>query len=213
MDDQLIEAGLVAASVPVRAPDGRIACVASVVSHTSRHSADSLRDALLPRLRAAVTVMERKLADAPRPEPPSKSTPVGLATWTSASKQELGGEFIESLARGLTVVTAFGEGRAELTLTEVAEATGLSRATARHALMTLGYLGHVTRHGRVFRLSPRVLALGFPPLSKTTLTRIAPPTSPPSPARWRTRRPWQCSPVTMSSEPPPNLKSQVNLLA
>ncbi|WP_328441205.1 helix-turn-helix domain-containing protein [Streptomyces sp. NBC_00444] len=175
MDDQLIEPGLVAASVPVRAPDGRIACVASVVSHTSRHSADSLRDALLPKLRTAVTVMERKLADAPPPEPPSKSTPDGLATWTSASKQELGGEFIESLARGLTVVTAFGEGRAELTLTEVAEATGLSRATARRALITLGYLGYVTLQGRVFRLTPRVLALGFPPLSKTTLTRIAHP--------------------------------------
>jgi IclR family pca regulon transcriptional regulator len=175
MDDQLIEPGLVAAAVPVRAPDGRIACVASVVSHTSRHSADSLRDSLLPRLRTAVTVMERKLADTPPPEPPGKSTPFGLATWTSVSKQELGGEFIESLARGLTVVTAFGEGRAELTLSEVAEATGLSRATARRALITLGHLGHVTMHGRVFRLTPRVLALGFPPLSNTTLTRIAHP--------------------------------------
>ncbi|MFI6013356.1 IclR family transcriptional regulator C-terminal domain-containing protein [Streptomyces sp. NPDC051243] len=175
LDDQLIEPGLVAAAVPVRTPDGRIACVASVVSHTSRHSADSLRDSLLPRLRAAVTVMERELADAPPPEPPSESTPSGLATWTSVSKQELGGEFIESLARGLTVLTAFGEGRAELTLSEVAEATGLSRATARRALITLEYLGYITLHGRIFQLTPQVLALGFPPLSKTTLTRIAHP--------------------------------------
>ena len=38
---------------------------------------------------------------------------------------------VESLARGLTVLTAFGEGRAELTLTDVAQATGLARATAR----------------------------------------------------------------------------------
>jgi IclR family pca regulon transcriptional regulator len=173
LDDQLIEPGLVAASVPVRAPDGRIACVASAVSHTSRHSADSLRDSLLPRLRTAVAAMERELAAAPQPEAPS--APSGLAAWTSASKQELGGEFITSLARGLTVVTAFGEGRAELTLSQVAERTGLPRATARRALITLQHLGHVTVSGRSFRLTPRVLALGFPPLSKTTLTRIAHP--------------------------------------
>ncbi|MDV7214341.1 IclR family transcriptional regulator domain-containing protein [Streptomyces prunicolor] len=173
MDDQLIETGLVAVSVPVRAPDGRIACVASAVSHTSRHSADSLRDSLLPRLRAAVAAMERELADAPPPEP--RSAPSGLAVWTSASKQELGGEFITSLARGLTVITAFGEGRAELTLSEVAQRTGLPRATARRALITLEHLGHVTVHRRVFRLTPRVLALGFPPLCRTTLARIAHP--------------------------------------
>jgi IclR family pca regulon transcriptional regulator len=150
----------------------RIACVVSVVSHTSRHTADSLRDTMLPRLRATVRAMERDLRDAPA-QPPA--APAGLATWTGASKQELGREFIESLARGLTVLTAFGEGRAELTLTEVAQATGLARATARRALITLEHLGYVTPHGRTFTLTPRVLALGFPPLSRTTLPQIAAP--------------------------------------
>ncbi|MCX4906284.1 IclR family transcriptional regulator C-terminal domain-containing protein [Streptomyces sp. NBC_00878] len=172
LDDQLIEPGLVAVSVPVRDRGGRTACVVSVVSHTSRHTADSLRDTLLPRLRAAVRAMERDLREAPA-QPPA--APAGLATWTGASKQELGREFIESLARGLTVITAFGEGRAELTLTEVAQATGLARATARRALITLEHLGQVTAHGRTFALTPRVLALGFPPLSRTTLPRIAAP--------------------------------------
>nr|WP_258193786.1 IclR family transcriptional regulator C-terminal domain-containing protein [Streptomyces sp. MA5143a] len=191
LDDQLIEPGLVALSVAVRTPDGRIGCVASAVSHTSRHSADSLRDSLLPGLRAAVTAMERELAIAPPPERASGPNgvsrgsgpdalkgltgPAGLAAWTSASKQELGGEFVMSLARGLTAITAFGEGRAELTLSEVAERTGLPRATARRALITLQHLGHVTVEGRAFRLAPRVLSLGFPPLSKATLTHIARP--------------------------------------
>ncbi|WP_413761276.1 IclR family transcriptional regulator C-terminal domain-containing protein [Streptomyces sp. MMBL 11-3] len=186
LDDQLIEPGLVALSMPVRDGDGdgdgdgdsggagagRIACVVSVVSHTSRHTADSLRDTVLPRLRATVRAMERDLREAPAEQP---AAPAGLATWTGASKQELGREFIESLARGLTVITAFGEGRAELTLTEVAQATGLARATARRALITLEHLGQVTSHGRTFRLTPRVLALGFPPLSRTTLPQIAAP--------------------------------------
>ncbi|MBV7699914.1 IclR family transcriptional regulator C-terminal domain-containing protein [Streptomyces sp. TRM70350] len=175
LDDQLIEPGLVAVAVPVRDPrTGRIACAASVVSHTSRHTATGLRDTLLPRLRAAVAAMEEDLRTAPRPEP--APAPSGLATWTGASKQELGREFVESLARGLTVLTAFGEGRAELTLTEVAKATGLARATARRALITYEHLGLVaqSRPG-TFTLTPQVLSLGYPPLSRTSLPHIAAP--------------------------------------
>jgi len=175
LDDQLIEPGLVAVSVPVRDPrTGTIACVASVVSHTSRHTAEDLRNSLLPRLRSAVRTMEEDLREASHGEP--VAAPSGLATWTGASKQELGREFVESLARGLTVLTAFGEGRAELTLTEVAQATGLARATARRALITYEHLGLVTPSGdRRFALTPRVLSLGFPPLSRTTLPELALP--------------------------------------
>ncbi|MFI1837128.1 IclR family transcriptional regulator domain-containing protein [Streptomyces olivaceoviridis] len=175
VDDQLIEPGLVAVSVPVRDPGtGRVACVASVVSHTSRHSAADLRTSLLPRLRTAVRAMETDLRTAPAPEP--GPAPAGLATWTTASKHELGRDFVESLARGLTVLTAFGEGRSALPLTEVARATGLSRATARRALLTHEHLGLVTaRPDRTFALTPRVLDLGFPSLSRTTLPRLAEP--------------------------------------
>ncbi|MEU4465681.1 IclR family transcriptional regulator C-terminal domain-containing protein [Streptomyces sp. NPDC024017] len=175
LDDQLIEPGLVAISVPVRTPgtNGRIASVASVVSHTSRHTAHNLRKTLLPRLRSAVRAMERELHATPPPEP--GPPPSDLALWTGASKQQLGREFIESLARGLTVLTAFGEGRPELTLTEVARATGLARATARRALITYEHLGLVAPAGRTFTLTPRVLSLGFPPLSRTSLPEIAQP--------------------------------------
>ena len=175
LDDQLIEPGLVAIGVPVRDPaTRRIACVANVVSHTSRHTAEQMRETLLPRLQAAARTMEATLADAEPPHP-SAQPPTNLATWTSASKQELGRDFIESLARGLTVLTAFGEGRAELTLSEVARATGLARATARRALITYMYLGLVGKDAETFHLTPRTLALGYPPLSLTTLPDIAAP--------------------------------------
>ncbi|UIR19847.1 helix-turn-helix domain-containing protein [Streptomyces spinosirectus] len=174
LDDQLIEPGLVAVSVPVRDPGtGRIVCAANVVSHTSRHTAADLRDTLLPRLREAVRAMEDDLRTAPPAEP--AAAPMGLTAWTGASKQELGREFVESLARGLTVLTAFGEGRAELTLTDVAKATGLARATARRALITYEHLGLVRARDRVFELTPRVLSLGYPPLSRTSLPEIAAP--------------------------------------
>jgi IclR family pca regulon transcriptional regulator len=117
--------------------------------------------------------MEDDLRTAPPAEP--AAAPMGLAAWTGASKQELGREFVESLARGLTVLTAFGEGRAELTLTDVAKATGLARATARRALITYEHLGLVRARDRVFELTPRVLSLGYPPLSRTSLPEIAAP--------------------------------------
>ncbi|TLQ44735.1 IclR family transcriptional regulator domain-containing protein [Streptomyces marianii] len=173
LDDQLIEPGLVAVALPVHDREGSVVCAVNVVSHTSRHTADSLGRAVLPAVRETVAAMEEELRrDRPAAGAPA---PDGLAHWTTASKQELGAEFVESLARGLTVITAFGEGRPELSLTAVAEATGLARATARRALITLEHLGYVCSGDRVFRLTPRVLSLGCPALSRTTLPDIAVP--------------------------------------
>ncbi|MFD8191965.1 IclR family transcriptional regulator domain-containing protein [Streptomyces wuyuanensis] len=173
VDDQLIEPGLVAIAVPVHEPGGSVVCAVSVVSHTSRHTADSLGRAVLPVLRETVAAMEEELR---RDRPvTAEHAPNGLAHWTTASKQELGAEFVESLARGLTVITAFGEGRPELPLAAVAEATGLARATARRALITLEHLGYVASGDRMFRLTPLVLSLGCPALSRTTLPDIAVP--------------------------------------
>jgi IclR family pca regulon transcriptional regulator len=118
----------------------------------------------------------------PAPGPgPDAPAPAGArakgpdAAWAAEAKQRLGRDFVESLARGLAVLTVFGAGRAELNLTEIAAATGLARATARRALITLEHLGYVASRGRGFRLTPRVLALGFPPLSHLTLAEIATP--------------------------------------
>ncbi|MFH8753224.1 IclR family transcriptional regulator C-terminal domain-containing protein [Streptomyces rimosus] len=175
LDDQLIEPGLVAIAVPVRDPRGRPVCAVSVVSHTSRLAAADLPTAVLPRLRETVTEMERTLADPvpplPDPEPPATRH----ASWMRASKQELGPEFVESLARGLLTLTAFGTGRAALPLTAVAQATGLARATARRALITLEHLGYLASDGRLFRPTPKVLDLGFAALSGLTLPEIAQP--------------------------------------
>ncbi|MFF7202419.1 IclR family transcriptional regulator C-terminal domain-containing protein [Streptomyces sp. NPDC008141] len=172
LDDQLVEPGLITLALPVRSPDGRVVCAVGVVSHSSRHTAASMRESLLPRARDAVAAMEERLRTSRVATGPQAG---GLAAWTGASKQELGAEFVESLARGLTVLTAFDEGRAELTLAAVAQATGLARATARRALITLEHLGHVEAGERTFRLTPKVLTLGYPPLSRITLPDIASP--------------------------------------
>ncbi|MDI9719170.1 helix-turn-helix domain-containing protein, partial [Pseudomonas aeruginosa] len=48
-----------------------------------------------------------------------------------------GDPYVHSFARGLTVIRAFDAARPEQTLTEVASATGLTRAGARRILLTL----------------------------------------------------------------------------
>jgi IclR family pca regulon transcriptional regulator len=174
LDNQLIEPGLIAIAMPVRIAEGHPVCAVSVVSHTSRHSAESLCDAALPWLGETVQAMADALS---RPVPPPSSPAIAAppVAWARGSKQELGPEFVESLARGMAVLTAFGEGRQELPLTAVAEATGLARATARRSLITLEHLGYVASEGRHFRLTPHVLELGYAHLSRLTLPQIAQP--------------------------------------
>src|SRR5690606_23451505 len=82
-----------------------------------------------------------------------------------ADPNERDADFVQSLARGLAVICAFDRHSAELTLSEVATATGVTRATARRFLLTLARLGYVRTDGRYFSLTPRVLELGYAYLS------------------------------------------------
>ncbi|GAA1202721.1 IclR family transcriptional regulator C-terminal domain-containing protein [Streptomyces rhizosphaericus] len=216
VDDQLIEPGLVAVSVPVRDASGRIVCAVNVVSHTSRHDVDSLRAAVLGPLGAELPAMEAALtARRPRPAAWGASGVSGVSVASGVSlapvapvapaagdsgtavgedparmaKRELGAGFLQSLARGLAVLRALGGGMAPglvgagpgggrgggMTLSAVAEATGLARATARRSLLTLVELGYAEADGRAFRPLPRVLELGYAPLAELGFTDIAQP--------------------------------------
>jgi IclR family pca regulon transcriptional regulator len=82
-------------------------------------------------------------------------------------------EFVQSLARGLAVIRAFSAAEPELTLSDVARSTGLSRAAARRFLLTLETLGYIGSTGRMFHLRPPVLDLGYAYLSSLSLADIA----------------------------------------
>src|SRR5690242_2893586 len=84
-------------------------------------------------------------------------------------------DFVQSLERGLAVIRAFDADHPQLTLSEVARATGLTRAAARRFLLTLVELGYVRTDGRLFALRPRVLELGYAYLSSLTLPEVAEP--------------------------------------
>src|ERR1700757_1710436 len=92
-------------------------------------------------------------------------------------------DFVTSLARGIEIIKAFGVSEEEtesnfrladaLTLSEVAEKTGLARAVVRRFLYTLAELGYVTTDGKYFRLTAKILDLGFAYLSSFSLSKLA----------------------------------------
>jgi len=98
---------------------------------------------------------------------PTSDADAGLAARNS--------DFVQSLDRGLAVIRAFGPDRERLSLSEVARATGLTRAAARRFLLTLVKLGYVRNDGREFSLRPRVLELGYAYLSGLALPEVAAP--------------------------------------
>jgi IclR family pca regulon transcriptional regulator len=82
---------------------------------------------------------------------------------------------VQSFARGLDVIRAFHASAPEHTLTSMAAATGLTRAGARRILLTLQTLGYVRSDGKLFRLTPRILDLGFAYLSTLPIWNLAEP--------------------------------------
>ena len=74
------------------------------------------------------------------------------------------------------MIQVMGEGDALVTLSEAAQASGLTRASARRILLTLEELGFVGRRDeRHFFLTPRVLSLGYSYLSSFPLWTFAEP--------------------------------------
>ncbi len=87
----------------------------------------------------------------------------------------VGPDFVEALARGLSVLSCFDARHPRMTLTEIAAASGLARPTARRLLLTLSELGYVRAEGGSFALTPRVLGLGMAYVSALGLWDIARP--------------------------------------
>ena len=86
-----------------------------------------------------------------------------------------GDSYVQSFARGLEVIRTFSAEAPQQTLTDVATRSGLTRAGARRILLTLESLGYVTTDGKLFRLTPRILDLGFAYLSSMPIWNLAEP--------------------------------------
>ena len=86
-----------------------------------------------------------------------------------------GDSYVQSFARGLAVIRSFSAQAPRPTLSEVAGRAQLTRAGARRILLTLQTLGYVQSDGKLFRLTPRILDLGFAYLSSLPLWNLAEP--------------------------------------
>jgi len=103
---------------------------------------------------------------------PSSSQP---ATAKPPEGLKPGDSYVQSFARGLSVIRAFSAEAPRQTLSEVAKRCELTRAGARRILLTLETLGYVSCDGRQFSLTPKILDLGFAYLSAQPLWQFAEP--------------------------------------
>ncbi|MFZ5567811.1 MAG: IclR family transcriptional regulator domain-containing protein [Pseudomonadota bacterium] len=94
---------------------------------------------------------------------------------TAATAPQPGDSYVQSFARGLEVIRSFSADAPQQTLSEVAARTGLTRAGARRILLTLQTLGYVDSDGKHFRLTARILDLGFAYLSSLPIWNLAEP--------------------------------------
>lgn len=85
------------------------------------------------------------------------------------------GEYITSLARGLSVLRTFTKQRPEMTLSEVASACNLSPAVVRRCLNTLMHLGYIGKNGKLFLLCPEVMTIASAYLESMNLEEIVQP--------------------------------------
>jgi IclR family transcriptional regulator, pca regulon regulatory protein len=99
---------------------------------------------------------ENASAHLPRTRPRENAAVRGTGL---AAPEPRDGEFVEGLARGLSILESFDRTHAAMTLSEVARRTGVSPAAARRSLHTLVRLGYVRQLERRFVLSARMLAL------------------------------------------------------
>lgn len=83
--------------------------------------------------------------------------------------------FVKSVEKAFDVLRAFTAETPRLTVSQIAAATDITRASARRFLLTLADLGYLRTDGPSFELTARSLELGSSFLSILSLPRVAEP--------------------------------------
>lgn len=89
--------------------------------------------------------------------------------------EERATDFVESLDRGLRLLQLFGSTGGPVTLSDLARAAELPRATARRILFTLERGGFVATEGKLFKLTPHVLTLAASYLRSSQVVTVLQP--------------------------------------
>ena len=70
-------------------------------------------------------------------------------------------EFLDALANGLQLMSAFNEDVRVVTIQSSAELLGVTRSASRRILLTLTELGYLKQDDRFFSLAPKAIDLGY----------------------------------------------------
>lgn len=170
--DQELTPGIRSVAVPLHDPKGRIVAALNIAAHATRVDAAVLKNDFVPLLqsaaqRTAATLWPSSVTASVGPAPAPSSAPAQARTRPS--------DVIQSLERGLCILTAFDEGRPAMNLAQIAARCGLPRSAARRFVLTLASLGYLEQQGRSYAPTPRVLELGYSLLPRLSLADVARP--------------------------------------
>ena len=84
-------------------------------------------------------------------------------------------DYVEALARGLSIITAFSPTATALSVSGIAARTSLPRPTARRLLLTLEQLGYVRSSHGLYTLTTKVLELGTTYISALGIWELSRP--------------------------------------
>ena len=84
-------------------------------------------------------------------------------------------DLISGVGRVLSVIEAFNDEYGRMSVTQVAERTGIPRTAARRYLLNLCHFGYADTDGKYYWLTPRVLRLGQSYLDGARLPRLVQP--------------------------------------
>lgn len=84
-------------------------------------------------------------------------------------------ELLDALSNGLALLRLFATGVPTMTMQQVAEKLGVTRAAARRLLLTLQHHGYVAQDARQFAITPKVLELGHAYFASMSLPVLARP--------------------------------------
>ncbi|WP_189682590.1 IclR family transcriptional regulator [Seohaeicola zhoushanensis] len=90
-------------------------------------------------------------------------------------KDERDPDFATTLAKGLTILSAFRPDRLRMSNAELAEIAGITRPTAARLTYTLTKMGYLKAEKSKYRLGWRVVSLGLPLLSSLRFLQLAKP--------------------------------------
>jgi IclR family pca regulon transcriptional regulator len=101
--------------------------------------------------------------------------PLTMPKLKRSETDERATDFVEALDRGLRLLQCFGTNAGPMTLSDLARAADLPRATTRRMLFTLQRGGFVSGDGKLFSLTPHVLTLAASYLRSNQLVTVLQP--------------------------------------